>query len=358
MGNIERMRSHVEGLGSSLRPHLKTCKSPDVARRITGGSAPVCVSTLREAQQFSGAGFRDLLYAVGITPHKLEEVAELMARGGRVGVLLDAAPTAQAVATRGRELEATFECWIELDTDGHRSGVAPDAPELLEIATALHASEGTMLAGVLTHAGESYECGSVGAIRALAEQERHLSVAAAERIRAAGIPCPGVSVGSTPTATFAESFEGVSEVRAGVYVFQDLFQAGLGVCSLDDIALSVLTSVIGWQRDKNWLLTDSGWMALSGDRSTQEQTVDQGYGLVCGLDGTPLAGDLIVQGANQEHGIVTSRTGQPIDFDAFPVGRRLRVLPNHACATAAQFDRYLVLQGNRVVAEWPRFGGW
>jgi D-serine deaminase-like pyridoxal phosphate-dependent protein len=164
-------------------------------------------------------------------------------------------------------------------------------------------------------------------------------------------------VGSTPTATFADSFDGVTEVRTGVYMFQDLVMAGLGVCAVADIAISVLGTVIGHQREKNWVLTDAGWMALSRDRGTAKQKVDQGYGVVCDALGQPLE-DLIVLDANQEHGIVARRGGGPIDFSRFPMGTRLRILPNHACATAAQHCEYQVLRDGQPVEVWERFNGW
>jgi D-serine deaminase-like pyridoxal phosphate-dependent protein len=164
-------------------------------------------------------------------------------------------------------------------------------------------------------------------------------------------------VGSTPTATFAESFDGVTEVRTGVYMFQDLVMAGLGVCSVDDIALSVLATVIGHQREKGWVITDAGWMALSRDRGTARQKVDQGYGLVCDAAGDPIDG-LVVSEANQEHGIVARRDGGALDVARFPVGSRVRVLPNHACATAAQHGEYQVLREGQPIEVWERFGGW
>jgi D-serine deaminase-like pyridoxal phosphate-dependent protein len=176
-------------------------------------------------------------------------------------------------------------------------------------------------------------------------------------LRAAGRPCAVVSVGSTPTATFADSFEGVSEVRTGVYVFHDLVMAGLGVCGLEDIAISVLASVIGHQREKGWVITDAGWMSLSRDRGTARQEVDQGYGVVCDAAGVPIE-DLVVVDANQEHGIVARRGGGAIDFARFPIGAHVRILPNHACATAAQHGEYRVLRDNAPVAVWERFSGW
>jgi D-serine deaminase-like pyridoxal phosphate-dependent protein len=191
----------------------------------------------------------------------------------------------------------------------------------------------------------------------MAVRERDAVVESARELRKLGHAAPVVSVGSTPTATFAESFDGVTEVRVGVYVFHDLVMAGLGVCSVDDIAISVLGSVIGHQDDKNWLITDAGWMAMSRDRGTQRQKVDQGYGVVCDERGAPID-DLIVVDANQEHGIVARRGGGTIDFRRFPIGTLLRVLPNHACATAAQHAEYRVLRDGAIDGAWERFGGW
>jgi D-serine deaminase-like pyridoxal phosphate-dependent protein len=182
-------------------------------------------------------------------------------------------------------------------------------------------------------------------------------VRAAARLREAGLSAPVVSVGSTPTALSARDLTGVTEVRAGVFVFFDLVMAGVGVCSVDDIALSVLATVIGHRRDKGLVVTDAGWMAMSRDRGTAGQAVDQGYGLVLDVDGRPLP-DLWMNDANQEHGIVSARNGATIDFTRFPLGTRLRVLPNHACATAAQHAAYEVVEDGRHIARWERFGGW
>ena len=224
---------------------------------------------------------------------------------------------------------------------------------LLEIGGLL----GEHLAGVMTHAGNSYTSRDESELRSWARREREGTVLAATRLRSAGHRAPRVSVGSTPTAFFGESFEGVTEVRAGVYVFFDLVMAGLGVCAIDEIALSVLATVIGHQRDKGWIITDAGWMALSRDRGTASQRVDQGYGLVCDAGGRPQR-ELVVIDANQEHGIVAARGGGGAVVDDFPVGTMLRILPNHACATAAQHAAYHVVNGSAVEGRWERFNGW
>jgi D-serine deaminase-like pyridoxal phosphate-dependent protein len=234
--------------------------------------------------------------------------------------------------------------------------VTPDDPALVDVASALR--DGAVLRGVMTHAGGSYNCRSEEALVAMAEQERAGAVHAAARLRAAGHDAPVVSVGSTPTALSARSLAGVTEVRAGVFVFFDLVMAGVGVCREDDIALSVLATVIGHRHDTGWLITDAGWMAMSRDRGTAKQPVDQGYGVVLDVDGRPLRG-WWMSDANQEHGILSRRDGAPVDFARFPIGCRVRILPNHACATAAQHDAYHVVDGTRdVAASWPRFSGW
>ena len=179
---------------------------------------------------------------------------------------------------------------------------------------------------------------------------------AAEALRKGGYAAPVVSIGSTPTATYTTGLEGVTDVRAGVFVFFDLVMAGIDVCRQYDIALSVLATVIDRRADKGWILIDAGWMARSRDRGTARQRVDQGYGLVCDIDGRPIA-DLLVTETNQEHGIVARRGGGAAPELA--VGTRVRILPNHACATGAQHDRYNVVDGGRdIAATWSRFSGW
>ena len=356
-GNIDRMRRHLTGLGVPLRPHTKTAKCVEVIRlALDGQPGGITVSTLAEARTAAAMGIRDILYAVGIAPKKLREVAEMRRGGTDLSIILDDPETARAVAAFAAA-EGIVPALIEIDSDGHRAGLRPDDPRLVETARILHAAGSGAFRGVMTHAGGSYDCRGGAALRAAARCEREALVVAAARLEAAGLPCPVRSAGSTPTALFAESAEGLTEMRAGVYMFQDLVMAGLGVCRIEEIALSVLVSVIGRQEEKGLILTDGGWMALSRDRGTAAQAVDQGFGLVCDLDGAPI-GDLIVTAANQEHGLIGSRGGAAVDLDRFPIGRLLRILPNHACATAAQHQGYQVVADGAAVARWARFGGW
>ena len=357
--NIERLADRMESLGVTLRPHLKTAKSVEIARlMLENGTGPATVSTLAEAEAFAEAGVSDIIYAVGIAPQKLDRVAAIRARGCDLSVILDSAEQAHTVAEASTRHQASIPALIEIDSDGHRGGVTASDPALVEIGRILH-DGGAELRGVLTHAGESYNVSGTEGHAAFAEQEREAAVQAAESLRAADLPCPIVSVGSSPTAHAVRSLDGVTEVRAGVYVFFDLVQAGIGTCDVDDIALSVLTTVIGHQPAKGWVITDAGWMATSRDRGTADQTVDQGYGLVCDEAGNVVP-DLIVIDASQEHGIAGRRPGSTRLMPDFPVGTRLRILPNHACATASQFTHYSVIppDAGKPLKTWNRITGW
>jgi D-serine deaminase-like pyridoxal phosphate-dependent protein len=359
MRNIALMQRRMTALGVRLRPHVKTSKCVEVARRQqAAGAGGITVSTLKEAEQFFAAGFADIFYAVSIPAQKLDRALALRRQGCALTILVDSVASALAAVAKGKREGHVFDVMIEVDTDGHRSGVTANGRELIDIGKML-VEGGAILKGVMTHAGSSYELDTPDALRQLAEQERRLCVQAAERLRAAGLPCPEVSVGSTPTALSATKLDGVTEVRAGVYVFFDLVMANIGICAQSDIALSVLTTVIGHQLEKGWAIVDAGWMAMSRDRGTQRQKQDFGYGLACDLDCNPIDG-FALTAANQEHGILSRRDGavDPDILNLFPMGTQLRILPNHACSTGAQFPHYQVLSAADASQTWNRFYGW
>lgn len=354
--NLAAMRGRTVAGGVRLRPHLKTAKSVAVARLALGAdSGPVTVSTLAEAEYFAGHGFTDITLAVGIVPAKLDRAAALLGAGVRLGLLTDDPATARAIGERGDALGMKFPVHVEIDSGGGRAGLDPADPALVEIARILHRGPGSALAGVFTHAGHSYHRRGAAALAATAAEERRAIVAAANALRAAGLPCPVVSAGSTPTAVFGTDWAGVDELRPGVYMFMDLDQHALGVCKADEIAMTVLASVVGHNRRAGHLLLDAGAIALSKDVSADEFRPGTGYGLVCDASGAPLPG-LAVTSVAQEHGMVP--VADPAAFDRLPVGARVRILPVHACLTAAAWPHYDVIEDGRVVDRWDRCAGW
>ena len=354
--NCERMRTKCRALGVGLRPHMKTMKSIEAARlAIDPNHGGIAVSTLKEAEYFAGHGIDDIQYAICITPDKLPRAAALARRMPGFSFFVDAVETASAVAAFARSEPVRFQVWIEVDSGQHRTGTAPDGEELIAIARALAGS--SVLAGVATHGGHSYAARDPAAIAAVAEQERCAVTRAADRLRQTGFAVEGISAGSTPTAVHSRSGEGLTELRPGVYMAGDLFQAGIGSHGRDDIAVSVLATVISHGRSPDRLLIDAGGLALSKDRSTAAlDGGDLGYGLVADADGRAAYGELIVSGVNQEHGEVA--VADQALFDRLPIGARVRIFPNHVCMTTAMYDRYMVLQEGELAGVWEKTGGW
>lgn len=355
--NCARMRDRCRSLGIGLRPHMKTLKSIEAARvAIDPGHGGIAVSTLREAEYFAGHGITNIQYAVCLTPDKLARAAALMRSAPGFSFFLDSVETAQAVAEFAESRQAALRVWIEIDSGEHRTGLEPGDPRLEEIAGVLARSP-ARLAGVATHGGHSYGARDGDTLAGIAEQERLAVVTAAEELRRVGFEVQGVSAGSTPTAMHMRSTAGLTEIRAGVYMAGDLFQCGIGSHGVEDIAASVVATVISHKPERNQIVVDAGGLALSKDRSTSALAGgDMGYGLVVDLEGRPSFGDLTVGGVHQEHGEIQGDA--PLPFDRLPIGSRIRILPNHACMTTAAHDRYLVTEGSAVTAEWEKCAGW
>jgi D-serine deaminase-like pyridoxal phosphate-dependent protein len=356
--NLKRMSDRLRQAGVALRPHLKTAKSIQIGQMaVEGHDGRITVSTLAEARYFAEGGFNDILYGVGIIPAKLEAISEMRREGVNVRVVTDNLSVARSIADAAKGGD-TFSVFIEIDSGAGRAGLPfPELPGLLDIARVLHDAPNVELAGVMTHAGHSYHESTPDRIAAVAEQERTAIVTAAETLRAARIPCPIVSGGSTPTATWSKDFSGITKMRPGVYVFNDLDQALIGSCRHEDIALSVLASVIGHYPHRNQMLIDAGALALSKDISAQEFQPKVGYGTIVDA---PLR-DMAVIECSQEHGFVGSV--EPMPYGNMPIGTRVRILPNHACITAAAYEKYYVVDsdldgGKAIVDVYDRINGW
>lgn len=365
--NCRMMAERATRLGVQLRPHLKTAKSVEVARIATQGHfGGITVSTVAEARHFAMAGILDLTYAVGITPSKLVPLAAIQAEtGAAIQIILDSVEAAVGAGEQAVQLGAGFDVLIEIDTGAGRAGIRPDDERaILAVAEAIERSAVLRLRGILTHAGHAYHCRSAEETRAIAEAERDGLTFVAGRLAAGGFRCDAVSLGSTPTLVHhAASLDGITEVRPGVYTFFDLDQWALGTCSLDDIAVSVLATVIGHNRKAARILVDAGALALSKDVSASEFRNDLGFGLVvpsveqrneAGL------GNLRVAELYQEHGAIAAAEGEQLPYKMLPVGAKVRILPHHACLTCAPFDRYRVIDApaGPVTAIWPKITGW
>jgi len=355
--NTARMSERMRHLGVKLRPHVKTHKCVEAARfQVRGHFGGITVSTLAEARYFGRAGFRNITYAVPIAPARLEEAIEVASALDELNVLIDHEATLEAMEASARAKGVTLSAYLKVDCGYHRAGVDPESDDAIKLALRLHDSPHVVARGLLTHAGHSYLGKTPAEVRAVGEEEKSVMVRFAQKLDSAGARPAEVSIGSTPTMSVADSLQGITEARPGNYAFYDRFQASIGICSFDDVAFSVLVSVIGHYPERNELLIDGGALAFSKDEGPTHIDPDCGFGtIVSSNDGRALDG-LRVASLSQEHGKIQGCG--PTDVEQFPVGSKLRILPNHSCLSAALFDRYHVTRGNEVIEEWRPIRGW
>jgi len=354
--NAERMSEVVRRNGVRLRPHVKTHKCVEVARLQTAGhSGAITVSTLAEARAFARAGFSDITYAVPIERGKFAYAVEIARLGGiKLNLLTDDAETVKALDAAAVDAGLSFEVFVKIDVGTHRVGVEPHAAEAVEIPRSITNSRKLKFAGLLTHAGHSYDAKSKEEILAVARHERDSMVELAERLRSQNIDVPTVSIGSTPTMSTIDHLDGIDEIRPGNYIFFDNFQATLGSCSFEDTALTVLAAVIHKDKTRNRLVVDAGAVALSKDRGPVGLDPACGYGRVLDIDGNETG--MRVTGLSQEHGEIDAVESGA--FDNLKVGDRVRILANHSCLTAAQHSHYNVVEDGQIIDRWEIHRGW
>jgi len=354
--NAERVADKAHRLGVRLRPHVKTHKCVEAARiQIREHFGGITVSTLAEASGFAEAGFKDITWAIPVPLDRLDECAGLQRRLDRFRLLLDHPRTLHELERYAADQRIKFSVLLEVDCGYRRTGVDPESEEAMALAHSLHDSRLVEFDGILTHAGHAYGCRNPEEVLEVARQERDVTVSFAGRLRESGIEVAEVSVGSTPTFAAADDLGGVTEVRPGNSLLFDHYQAAIGSCALEDVALSVVARVIGVYPERRELVVNAGGLALSRDPGPTHVVPECGYGLVvAGPDQEP-SQDLKVTSLSQEHGRIQS--DRALDPTLQP-GEPIRILPNHACLTAACYDRYYVVRGDEVIDEWPTIRGW
>jgi D-serine deaminase-like pyridoxal phosphate-dependent protein len=353
--NAQRMGDRVRSLGASLRPHVKTHKCVEIARLQTSGhTGAITVSTLAEGCAFAANGFTDITYAVPIEPGKFAGAIALAQSCESFNLITDDAHIPALLDEAAKRAGVVLNLFMEVDCGDHRSGVEADSPEATGIPRTISGSAHLRFAGILTHAGHSYQCSSQEARLAVAVQEREVMSELAERLRSAGIEVPTVSIGSTPTITAVDHLAGIDEARPGNYIFFDAFQATAGSCSFADCALTVLAAVVHRDLRRGKIITDAGAIALSKDRGPVEFDDACGYGRVLNLEGQDLG--IRIDSLSQEHGAASAVDSTALQ--QLSVGTRVLILPNHSCLTAAQYSQYNVTQKGQIVDRWEIQRGW
>ncbi len=353
--NAERISQVAHRNNVRLRPHIKTHKCVEVARIQTAGhDGAITVSTLAEARAFARHGFSDITYAVPIERGKFAEAIEILRNGIKLNLLTDDAETAKGLDVAAGNAGVRFHVFVKIDCGTHRVGVEPHTAEAVEIPRLISDSAKLKFAGLLTHAGHSYDVKTRDEILDVARHERDFMVELAERLRSQGIEVPTVSIGSTPTMSVIDHLDGIDEIRPGNYIFFDAFQATLGSCGFEDTALTVLTAVIHKDNTRRRLVVDAGAIALSKDRGPVGLDPGCGYGHVLDLEGNETG--MRVTGLSQEHGEIEA--GDSEHFKRLNVGSRVRILANHSCLTAAQHSHYDVIENGQIIDRWEIHRGW
>jgi D-serine deaminase-like pyridoxal phosphate-dependent protein len=340
--NIEEMASVARDAGVRLCPHTKTHKCPEIAHmQVAAGASGITVAKLGEAEVMADAGLDDLLLAYPIVgTAKLDRLRDLLDRAA-VRVSLDSMEVADGIGRVGTARGRPVPVLVEVDVGLHRLG-RPPGDASANLVAQIDRVQGIEVLGLLTHAGNAYHARDAADLREIAEREALDLLETAERCAAAGVEIREVSIGSTPTARIGATVPGVTEIRPGTYVFNDVTMVRLGVASEHDCALRVLATVVARPAPDRFVI-DSGSKALTSDGSTDGPFPGRGIA----KDRPELRLDFL----SEEHGV-----GHLPEEATLSIGDRLQVIPLHACGCVNMFDIAYGIRGGEVERELQILG--
>lgn len=359
--NLQAMQARADDQGIQLRPHIKTHKSLALARmQADRGARGITCAKVGEAERFVGGGFDDVRIAYPVVgADKLERVVDLV-DAARVSFCIDTIEGAKQASEFMAARDVEVDVLLIVNVGNNRCGIDPDDDRAVRLARDAAALPGLNLAGILTHAGQVYKGPADGeskeaSMRRVSDHERDVMLRFAGRLREAGVAEPGrfeISVGSTPTAKVFESREldgfRVTEMRPGNYVFYDAMQVTIGSATLDECALTVLTTVVSRHRNRSGrerLFADAGSKVVTTDAGA----MTEGYGqLLYNARRMQPMPHARITGLSEEHAWIEVAGGSTLE-----VGSRIRFVPNHACVCMNLQDLAYVVDGEEVVDTWP-----
>jgi D-serine deaminase-like pyridoxal phosphate-dependent protein len=338
--NIASWAADVRNAGARLRPHIKTHKSPDIGRmQLAAGATGIAVAKTREAEIFVEAGFDDVVIAYPVVgAEKWERIARL-AKRARIGVNVESAVAAEGLSEAARQVGVEIEVYLEVDTGFHRCGIpAEDTRSLARLGRQVVELDGLRLIGVTTHRNIFFEGAHQLTKEEAGSAEGAVMIEVASGLRAHGLPVIEVTGGGTATGRAMAGVSGVTEVRAGTYVLQDLMQLGLGAAQPDELALTVLCTVVS-RRAAGAATVDGGSKTFSGDRGLSDSGEDSptAVGVNC---------DAVIERLTEEHGML--RLGR----DQLAIGDRVSFYPMHACTAVNLADELYGVRHGIVEHVW------
>ncbi|HKS72826.1 MAG TPA: alanine racemase [Terriglobales bacterium] len=335
--NLDTMAALCRQQGVHLRPHTKTHKTPEVARmQLERGAVGVTVAKVGEAEVMGAGGLDEILVAYPVIgTEKLRRLATL-AHERSVLVSLDDERTAQELSRAAVKAESNFGILVEFDSGYRRCGLKP-GPACAQLATKIEKLPGLRFRGLLTYFGSVW--GSADERRAEANRMIAPVRRAVEAMAAARVPVEIVSGGSTPAAEFSSEIPGLTEIRPGTYVYNDLNTFYQGACQLEDCAVRILTTVVSTAVQGHAMI-DAGSKTLSSDPLSAGPKA--GFGLIMEAPDAPLFK------LSEEHGHVDAKKSQ----HWFSVGEVLSIIPNHICTCVNLHDEAFLIRNNEVVGSW------
>jgi len=344
MRNIDRAQQLASKAGVALRPHAKTHKSPVVAKwQIDRGAVGVCCAKVGEAEVFVAAGIANIRLPYPVSPSNASRILALLDRAA-ISIIVDHLDVARGWSEAMVRAGRTLDVLIKVDVGFHRCGIDPDG-DALGFVQRVSALPGLRLRGLLSHAGHGYHASSDDELRAVAHGEAETLTSLRDRAAAAGIPIEELSVGATPTLRFSAAERGLTELRPGNYVYFDRTQLALGSATLDDCALTVLSSVVTQHEGR--IILDAGSKTLTNDQA-RGITAAPGYGAVLTPDGAAIDDGLTIERLSEEHATVRV-TGAT----TLKPGDRVRIVPNHSCVVSNLVNEVRLVDGDRVIDTLP-----
>jgi D-serine deaminase-like pyridoxal phosphate-dependent protein len=335
--NLCRVAEYAKGHGLRLRPHTKTHKSPLIGRRqLDAGAAGLTVAKTSEAEVMLGAEPRDLLIAYPVVGRAKMERLTNVARRTRVTVALDSEEAARDISEAARAAQVEIGVLAEVDVGLGRVGVSPGQP-LLDLARGIQKLPGLSLEGITFYPGHIKDMTAEG--RAAFANVGELLASILADLRRADIEVKIVSGGSTPTLFHSHEMAGLSEIRPGTYVFNDLNTIRSGACTMEDCAASVLATVVSTARPGQ-MIVDGGSKTFSSDRLVN--STDVTFGHVVEAPGARF------HKMNEEHGFVDMTRAE----GTFAVGDRVHIIPNHVCVAMNLHEQVYGVRGDRVEEVW------
>ena len=331
--NIRRMVSENKKYGIAHRPHIKTHKSLYLAQRqLELGAQGITCAKLGEAEVMADGGIRDILIAFPLVgDDKLQRYKELCLRGITIRTIINSVEGAVELSRLGEALGEKCQVLVEVDGGIHRGGVPLGEPAL-DFARQVRPLSGIEIVGLLYYGGDIYGCKTLEDIQARSSRERDDICGTANLLKKNGFTMDIVSGGSSFSAKHPSRLQGITETRAGNYIFNDCAQLGIGMVKPDQCALRVTATIVS-RPGANTAIVDAGSKTLTTDLSSNHE----GYGYVVESP------DIRIVKLNEEHGFLESAS--PISF---PVGDRISIIPNHACVIPNLADEMYGMRGGKL----------